>query len=359
MLKRIITLSFFASLVACKAIPVSPYPGKMERWRSASEASVVDNTIYVFGGVEDPILEPYIVNPDDDDDDDDDYQRRIFGPVDKKATDIAYAYDIDRDQWRVETTTPFPWKTTNAVAIDRDIFLFSCIGKGYYGSHELWKYDTVKKNWSQKSSLPFLWSGSLHSCSMDKKIYFAAEGGYLSRNIIHVYNIDSDEWEQPIFINKKLSIEKMLCLDESIKVFAGEYKVNKISGETIYGSHMGASYTEEGVFTIHYNGTTLFSGIPQKMKQEKTIASLDEYFYFYETESEVNEATIQRVNTRTSEYEAVASDLPYNFSSILFVPTDPNQIFLFGGLPTFQNFGTPVSKDAVSVWSHKVVQGDQ
>lgn len=357
MLKRIITLSFFASLVACETIPVSPYPGKMDRW-GVPEVSVVDNTIYIFGGVEEPKLEPYIVNPDDDDDDD--YERRMFDPFEKKASDLAYAYDIDRDQWRVETKSPFPWKSTNSVAVNRDVFIFSGMSKSsYYGSHELWKYDTVRKNWSQKTSLPFLWGGLLHSCSIDKKIYFTAEGGSHSRNIIHVYNVDLDEWEQPIFINKRLRIEKMVCLDESIKVFAQEYKVNSISGEITYNSEPASTYSDNGVFTVHYNGTTLYSDVSQERKFENTIARLDEYLYFYVTESEVNEATIKRVNTRTSEYEVVASNLPYNFTNILFVPTDSNQIFLFGGSPLFRSSDSRVPKDVVSEWSHKVVKGDQ
>ncbi|KAI8061260.1 hypothetical protein BDF21DRAFT_429192, partial [Thamnidium elegans] len=366
MLKRIITLSFFASLVACKVIPVSPYPGKMSQW-SITEDSIVDNTIYIFGGIEEPELEPYIVNPDDDDDEDD-YRMRMFNPLNMKSTDIAYAYDIGRDQWRVETRAPFPWRTTGSIAINHDIFLFGGMVKEFtYNGNELWKYDTVKKNWSQKTSLPFLWDGSLRSCSINRKIYFTANSGHQARNIIHVYNIDSDEWEQPIFINKKLEIGDIVCLDESIKAFASEFKVNSISGEIIHESdRMSSTYSENGVFTIHYNGTTLHSDISQEKKKVNVITSLDEYFYFYIVEDEVNGATIERVNARTSEYEVVASDLPYNFSSTFFIPTDLNQVFLFGGSSMYQNFrahvpkntDTDVSKDIVKKWSHKIVKGD-
>lgn len=328
-------------LCFCELIPISKYIGKHNSkciYSKGLTGNIVGNKIYTFGGCY-PI--PYVVDPNDD----------IFiSRYDEKLyniTDLSYSYDITNDKWNLETQTPYPMSRANTEVVKNSIYFFEI--KTHYeefANMEMWKYDTQTKIWTHINTIPFLWHGTLASCHNSDKIYFGGTYDGNQINIIHVYNTITNNWESPIYLDKRVIIRQMLCNEKYIKIIGKEIKKEKEEKNIIKNEDFKKIYD---LISIYYNGSVKLDNINVTGNFDR-VSKYQDCFYFLDISK--SESIISKLNINTYENKRLTI-IPFSIYKPLFIPYN-NEIYLIGGGNRFrkQNY----DDDKIKTFNHKLIE---
>jgi hypothetical protein len=325
--RAIALLSVITAVATADLVPVSPYIGKHKTSCNSFKkltGALVGSKIYTFGGC---YAIPYIVNPDDDDD--------IFRNFDdhQNVTESSHVYDITTDQWSFETNTPRPLQGSSVSVVGQDIYFYNIHSKPRSSQLDLWKYSTNTKEWVQLPLLPFLKHGSLLTCHSNNRMYFMGSGDGYQRNIIHVHNLATNSWEDSIYLDKRVNAKRIICHDTHISMIGEQVRDEN---ERFFGFLEEKAYTQN-LIDAYYNGTvhvvenfnvTLGN---TRFGKKAQIAQLNEWFYTFSIDGfSKNETIITKINSLT--LETIKLDtLPYTLRNVLILPTENNEIYLWGG----------------------------
>ncbi|OZJ01482.1 hypothetical protein BZG36_05634 [Bifiguratus adelaidae] len=201
---------------AAELVPLTKYPGKHDsrcRGQTAMTGVMVKNKIYILGGCNPT---PYLIDPTADDND----MGMFTGQSEHyNVTDEIYSYNVMTEEWMLEGKSPQPLKMATAKAIGEDVLLYNILwNKIERFSMDFWVFNTVQKTWKQKGSFPFVWHGSLVSCELGRKVIFGATGDGHQRNILHVFDMDTEQWESSIFVPERIELRSMICRPDSIQM---------------------------------------------------------------------------------------------------------------------------------------------
>lgn len=330
LLKRAIALlSVLTAVATADLVPVSPYIGKHKASCNSIKkltGALVGSKIYTFGGC---YAIPYIVYPDDDDNDE------IFRNFDdhQNVTESSHVYDIATDQWSFETNTPRPLQGSSVSVVGQDIYFYNIHSKPSSSQLDIWKYSTDTKEWAQLPLLPFLKHGDLLTCHNNNRMYFMGSRDGYQRNIIHVHNLTTNSWENSIYLDKRVNAKRIICHNTHISMIGEPVRDDS---DTFFGYQADKTYTQN-LIDAYYNGTVHVAknfnvtlGTTRYGKNAQ-ITLLNEWFYIFGIGgSSRNETIITKVNTLT--LETVELDtLPYILRDVLILPTENNEIYLWGG----------------------------
>lgn len=332
MIKKFLIVSMIAAVCSAELVPVSSYVGKHKykcEHGSAITGARIDDKLYTFGGCY-PI--PYIVDPNDDD-----FGMRYHNIQDHMNTSSSIeVYDIPTNQWTIETDvqTPYPWKKASLQTYKHNIFFHNIRTKRHerYG-RTMWKYDTMEKKWTRLADLPFVWIGTLGSCQANGKIYFSGTDDGQIRTIIQVYNVETDNWETPIFPDKTvMRMRQMLCGKDQIYflgVEKNEQEEDENSSAIFYtGMHGNGFHESFDLISIDYNtGHTLSHGVNITANFDK-VSVKDDSFYILGVDPK--NSTIYKVDTITQKQTTLGT-FPHTLQNPLLIPYENDEIFLFGG----------------------------
>ncbi|CEP10191.1 hypothetical protein [Parasitella parasitica] len=336
-----------AAIVADDLIPVSPYIGKHKSNCNSVRkltGTLVDGKIYTFGGC---YTIPYIVDPDE--------EGGMFQNMEdhQNVTESSYAYSISTDEWSFETNTPRPLQGASITAIGKDIYLYNIQSKPRTSQLNLWKFETNTKSWTELPQLPFLKHGNLLTCHNNGKMYFMGSGDGHQRNIIHVHDLATNDWQDPIYLDKRINAKRIICHDTHISMVGEQVQDDRelvldFGREQEYTQKLINSYYNGTVHVVeNFNitlGTCRFSGRAQ-------ITHLNEWFYTFVVGAAKNETSITKINTLTLETVKL-NILPYALSDVLILPTENDEIYLFGGRKDRRGFSN-TSKNQKGDQNHR------
>ncbi|KAL7311816.1 hypothetical protein PS15m_009532 [Mucor circinelloides] len=358
--RAISLLAVFTAVAFADLIPVSPYIGKHKancNSHSKITGALVDGKIYTFGGC---YAIPYIVDPDDE-------TEELFRRYNdhRNVTESSNVYDIALDTWSFETNTPRPLYGSSTIAVNKDIYFYNINSKPKTSQLDLWKYSTDTKTWSELPQLPFLSYGSILTCHNNNRMYFMGSQDGFQRNIIHVQNLLDNRWEDPIYLDKRLVARRVLCHDTHISLI-GEVLGKEESEKTNIFGLQGESVYNQSLINVYYNGSVkevenfnVTLGYRENFGTSQ-VFPVNEWFYTFTLNGPNNGTDITKINTLT--LEAVKLDtLPYSLVNVLMVPTENDEIYLFGGNKK-KAFGRTASKGEqdesapkVKTYNHKLI----
>lgn len=325
--RAIAILSVLTAVATADLVPVSPYIGKHKAscdYVRKLTGALVGSKIYTFGGC---YAIPYIVNPDDDDE--------IFRNFDdhQNVTESSHVYDITTDQWSFETNTPRPLRGSSVSVVGQDIYFYNIQSKPRSSQLDLWKYSTDTKEWAQLPLLPFLKHGNLLACHNNNRMYFMGSDDGYQRNIIHVHNLATNSWEDSIYLDKRINAKRIICHDTHISMIGEQVQDDN---ERIFGYQREKIYTQN-LIDAYYNGTVHVAENfnvtlgTTRYGRNAQITQFNEWFYtFVIGNASKNETIITKINSLTLETVEL-NTLPYTLSDVLIVPTENNEIYLWGG----------------------------
>lgn len=326
--RAISLLSVFTAVALAELIPVSPYTGKHKAncQHSKITGALVDGKIYTFGGC---YSIPYIVDPDEE-------SEETFRSYEdhQNVTESSNVYDIASDTWSFETNTPRPLRGSSTVVVNNDIYFYNIDAKPRTTQLNMWKYSTDTKTWSELAQLPFLIHGSLLTCHSNNKMYLMGSQDGFQRNIVRVHNLQSNQWEDPIYLDTRIYAKRLLCHDEHISVI-GERADKDEDKRAIFDFQQERVYNQN-LINIYHNGSVqvvdnfnVTLGHNRNGGRLAQVSPMKEWFYVY-GQNESGDTEITKINTLTLEIIKLDT-LPYSLTNILMVPTENDEIYLFGG----------------------------
>ncbi|KAL9556673.1 hypothetical protein MBANPS3_001759 [Mucor bainieri] len=341
-------LSLFVAVTSAELISVSPYIGKHKaNCPSGSKltGALVDGKIYTFGGC---YALPYIVNPDDDESDEPFKRYKEH----QNVTESSNVYDIASDTWSFETNTPRPLLGSSTIVVNKDIYFYNIGARPRTTDLNLWKYSTDTKTWSEPAQLP-----------NDKMYFMGSQDGY-RRNIVRVQNLQSDQWENPIYLDKRIHARKLLCHDTHLSVI-GENADKEEDTTEIFHFDRDSVYIQNLINVYHNGSVQVVENFNVTLGQNRygrraQVFPVKEWFYIFSLNRSNNATEISKINTVT--LETVKLDtLPYALSNVLMVPTENDEIYLFGGKKdNMLGMGAPKGEQDLSVpkiktYNHKLI----
>lgn len=328
--RAISLLSVFTAVVFAELVPVSPYIGKHKAncpQQSKITGTLVNGKIYTFGGC---YALAYIVDPDDESD-------NTFRRYDEhqNVTESSHVYDIASDTWSFEKNTPRPLAYASTIVVNKDIYFYNIGAKPRTTELHLWKYSTDTKTWSEPAQLPFLYHGNLLTCHKNDKMYFMGSGDGFQRNIVRVQNLLNNQWEDPIYLDKRINAKKLLCHDKHISVI-GESLDKMEDDMKIFDFQQRDSVYNQNLINVYHNGSVQIADNfnvtlgHNRNGRRAQVLPVKEWFYIFGLNGSSNATEIIKINTLT--LETVHLDtLPYALTNVLIVPTENDEIYLFGG----------------------------
>lgn len=354
--RTIFILSAISAVACVELVPVARYIGKHNANCNPHRkitGALVDGKIYTFGGC---YAIPYTVYPDDDE---------IEKPSRNKeyhynVTESSHVYDIASDAWSFETNTPLPLRGSSTLVVNKDIYFYNINAEPRTSQLNLWKYSTDTKAWTELAQLPFIKRGDLLTCHSNDKMYFMGSYDGSLRNIIHVHNLATNRWEDAIYPDRRFNARRILCHDTHISVIGQEVK----DKADMYGFEGKNAYRQK-LINVHHNGSvqivenfhvTLGYNINAARSQALPV---NEWFYTYALNEQKNATEMVKINTLT--LETVQLDAPpYALTDVLMLPTENNEIYLFGGGKE-KLFGEYTSRDPddaalpkIKTYNHKI-----
>ncbi|KAG1121676.1 hypothetical protein G6F42_012197 [Rhizopus arrhizus] len=350
-------LSVISTVVFAELVPVSPYIGQHKancNSHSALTGALVGTKIYTFGGC---YAIPYVVDPDDETEE----------PLKKNndhenVTDSSHVYDTTSDTWSFETNTPRPLRGSSTLVVNKDIYFYNINAEPRTNQLDLWKYNTDTKTWSELAQLPFIKLGNLLTCHSNDKMYFMGSSDGYQQNIIRVYNLATNYWEDSIYLDKRITAKQILCHDTHISMI-GEEVNNESSFLRAYGVEKAFN---QNLINAYYNGSvevienfnvTLGYNYNGARAQ---VFPLKEWFYTFALNESKNAAEIIKLNTLTLETVALEAP-PYILTDVLMLPTEDDEIYLFGGRKE-RLFGKLTTKEQenelvpkIKTYNHKII----
>ncbi|KAK4512942.1 uncharacterized protein ATC70_003653 [Mucor velutinosus] len=356
--RAISLLSIFTAVAFAELVPVSPYTGKHKAncQHSKLTGALVDGRIYTFGGC---YAIPYIIDPDDE-------SGEPFGRYNdhQNVTESSNVYDIASDTWSFETNTPRLLRGSSTVTINKDIYFYNIDSKPRTTQLNLWKYSTDTKTWSEPDQLPFLIHGSLLTCHSNDKMYFMGSQDGYQRNIVRVQNLLSNQWEDPVYLDKRIYAKKLLCHETHISVI-GE-KADKEDDIAIFDFQRESTYTQNLINVYHNGSVQIVENFNITLGHSRNggiaqVFPLKEWFYIFGLDESNSATEISKINTLT--LETVKLDtLPYALTNVLMVPTENDEIYLFGGGKEKISVGRPAPKEdqnpsvpKIKTYNHKLI----
>ncbi|GAN04159.1 hypothetical protein MAM1_0056d03619 [Mucor ambiguus] len=350
--------SVFTAVAFAELIPVSPYIGKHKancQSQSKITGALVGGKIYTFGGC---YALPYIVDPDDE-------SEGLLRRYDEhqNVTESSNVYDIASDTWSFETNTPRPLLGSSTTVINKDIYFYNIDAKPRTTDLNLWKYSTVTKTWSEPAQLPFLYHGNLLTCHSNDKMYFMGSQDGYQRNIVRVQNLLSNQWEDPIYLDKRIYAKNLLCHETHLSVIGEKADKEDVIGifdfqrNNVYNQNLINVYHNGSVQMVENFNVTLGYN---RHDGEAQIFPVKEWFYIFGSNESKNATEISKINTLTLDIVKLDT-LPYKLTNVLMVPAENDEIYLFGGRKNnmFGSAAPKVEQDTsvpkIKTYNHKLI----
>ncbi|KAL9556674.1 hypothetical protein MBANPS3_001760 [Mucor bainieri] len=337
------------AICAAELVSIANYTGKHNSncmYQETITGAVVNDKLYTFGGC---FKVAYVVDPNNP------REGRIFRDNHQNTTDLSQVYNIVKDEWSFETKTPIPIKYAQTEVAGNMIYLFNIRPEKRFSSMDMYKYDTESRSWTILPDIPFLWHGTLQSCSDGRgKIYFAGALDGQNRNIVQVLDTANDQWSQtPIFMDKRLEIKQMICNQDHIKFIAKDLKKieDEDDGPTVwYGGEVWSDTL--GLFSTSYlDGTTVSDNYTFSLNHGSgPIGRLDNWIFVGNVDK--TQTIFYRLNTMTHENVTMAT-LPYDLQSPLIAPVNEREILILGGSKPYPYLRT--HKNNIEKYNHKLI----
>jgi len=184
--------------------------------RGLAACAVVDDTIYVIGGI-----------------------RGYLNALDYTGLKTVESYDITTGQWNSKSEMPTKRWGHSAVAYNGKIYVFGGVSFGsptvVYGSVEV--YDPQTNTWEtiSDSTIPTP-RYCLTTCVLDSNIYAIGgwyhSGGGPIYDKVEVYNPDSNMWYTETPMPTPLAVLASIVLDGKIQVFGGSITTHPCIGSS-------------------------------------------------------------------------------------------------------------------------------
>ncbi|KAI8149243.1 hypothetical protein BJV82DRAFT_587257 [Fennellomyces sp. T-0311] len=322
--RTIASLLLLAIGAAAKLVPLAPFPGKDvlgSTFWGGPTSSVINNKIYLFGG---SYAIPYVVDPNDFD------RNPMFGFMDNDRYNVSnevYSYDMQTDQWEFETTTPYPLKRGETLAVGDTVYFFNNnFESNDTRTIDMWTYHTVDKTWAHINRIPFVWRGHLMSCERDGKIFMTGSDDGRQISQIHIYDIESNSWEKDVItVDAQFQIMAMRCLDNR-----SVWIVGKTIGEDWYsGSIIDGKIEARQMETarVYADGSVTMGELTFEYHTLDRVAVADGHLYLLDRNGdEIFLSKIELGTHERFEITTIESTLAYP----LMVPYG-DELFLLGG----------------------------